>query len=103
MVLATKYTVSRNGQDPNAAGNHRKNLRLSLETSLKRLKTDYIDLYYVHIWDRYTPIEETMRALDDAVSAGKALHVGISDVPAWLVAQANTLADWRGWSPFVAL
>lgn len=103
VVLATKYTISRNGQDPNAAGNHRKNLRLSLETSLKRLKTDYIDLYYVHIWDRDTPIDETMRALDDAVSAGKVLHVGISDAPAWLVAQANTLADWRGWTPFVAL
>jgi len=103
IVLATKYTISRNGQDPNAAGNHRKNLRLSLETSLRRLKTDYIDLYYVHIWDRNTPIEETMRALDDAVSAGKVLHVGISDAPAWVVAQANTLADWRGWTPFVAL
>lgn len=103
VVLATKYTITRNGQDPNAAGNHRKNLRLSLETSLKRLKTDYIDLYYVHIWDQRTPIEETMRALDDAVSAGKVLHVGISDAPAWLVAQANTLADWRGWPPFVAL
>jgi len=103
MVLATKYTISRDGQDPNAAGNHRKNLRLSLETSLRRLRTDYIDLFYVHIWDRNTPIDETMRALNDAVSAGKVLHVGISDAPAWVVAQANTLADWRGWTPFVAL
>lgn len=103
IVVATKYTISRQPADPNAAGNHRKNLRLSLETSLRRLQTDYIDVYYVHIWDRHTPIDETMRALDDAVSAGKVLHVGISDSPAWLIAQANTLADWRGWAPFVAI
>ena len=102
-VLATKYGVSRDGSDPNAAGNHRKNLRLSLETSLRRLQTDYIDLYYVHIWDHLTPIEETMRALDDAVAAGKVLHVGLSDTPAWVVARAHTLAQWRGWSPVVAL
>lgn len=103
LVLATKYTLSRDGSDPNASGNHRKNLRLSLETSLRRLRTDHIDLYYVHIWDRDTPVEETMRALDDAVTAGKVLYVGISDAPAWVVAQANTLADWRGWTPFAAL
>lgn len=103
IVVATKYTISRQPADPNAAGNHRKNLRLSLETSLRRLQTDYIDVYYVHIWDRHTPIDETMRALDDAVSEGKVLHVGISDSPAWLIAQANTLADWRGWAPFVAI
>jgi aryl-alcohol dehydrogenase-like predicted oxidoreductase len=103
VVLATKYGVSRDGQDPNAAGNHRKNLRLSLETSLRRLRTDYIDLYYVHIWDHLTPIEETMRALDDAVRAGRVLHVGLSDTPAWVAARANTLALWHGWSPVVAL
>ncbi|NUU24508.1 MAG: aldo/keto reductase [Streptomycetaceae bacterium] len=102
-VLATKYTLSRDGADPNASGNHRKNLRLSLETSLKRLGTDYIDIYWVHIWDRNTPIEETMRALDDAVRAGKVLYVGISDAPAWVVARANTLAEWRGWTPFAGL
>jgi aryl-alcohol dehydrogenase-like predicted oxidoreductase len=102
-VLATKYTASRNPADPNAAGNHRKNLVLSLETSLRRLRTDYIDLYWVHIWDRHTPIEETMRALDDVTRAGKVLYVGISDAPAWLVSRANTLAEWRGWNPFVAL
>jgi len=102
-VLATKYTVSRDPKDPNAAGNHRKNLILSLETSLRRLRTDYIDLYWVHLWDRHTPVHETMRALDDAVRAGKVLHVGISDTPAWIVAQANTLADCRGWTPFVGL
>jgi aryl-alcohol dehydrogenase-like predicted oxidoreductase len=102
-VLATKYGVTRDRDDPNAAGNHRKNLRLSLETSLRRLRTDYIDLYYVHIWDRLTPVEETMRALDDAVRHGKVLHVGLSDTPAWVAARAATLAQWRGWSPVVAL
>ncbi|OPG11413.1 aldo/keto reductase [Microbispora sp. GKU 823] len=102
-VLGTKYTVSRDRSDPNAAGNHRKNLRASLETSLRRLRTDYVDLYWVHMWDRDTPIEETMRALDDAVQAGKVLYVGISDAPAWVVARANTLAEWRGWSPFIGL
>lgn len=102
-VVSTKYTVSRDSTDPNASGNHRKNLRLSLETSLRRLRTDYIDLYWVHIWDRHTPIEETMRGLDDAVRAGKILAIGISDAPAWIVSRANTLAEWRNWSPFVAL
>ncbi|SEG83389.1 Predicted oxidoreductase [Actinacidiphila yanglinensis] len=102
-VLATKYTVSRDGGDPNAAGNHRKNLTLSLETSLRRLRTDHVDLYWVHLWDRHTPVEETMRALDDAVRAGKILYVGISDAPAWVVAHANTLSEWRGWTPFAGL
>jgi aryl-alcohol dehydrogenase-like predicted oxidoreductase len=102
-VLASKYTVSRDPDDPNAAGNHRKNLRASLETSLRRLRTDHLDLYWVHMRDRHTPVEETMRALDDAVRAGKVLYVGISDSPAWVVARANTLAEWRGWSPFVGL
>ncbi|WP_406230087.1 aldo/keto reductase [Nocardia sp. NBC_01009] len=80
-VLGTKYTLSRDTADLNAAGNHRKNLVLSLEQSLRRLRTDYIDIYWVHLWDRHTPIEETMRALDDAVRAGKILYVGISDAP----------------------
>lgn len=102
-VVATKYTLSRDGSDPNAAGNHRKNLTLSLERSLRRLGTDYIDLYWVHIWDRHTPVEETMRALDDAVCAGKILYVGISNAPAWLTSRANTLAEWRGWTPFAGL
>jgi aryl-alcohol dehydrogenase-like predicted oxidoreductase len=102
-VLATKYTLSRDARDPNAAGNHRKNLVLSLEQSLRRLRTDYIDVYWVHVWDRHTPLEETMRALDDAVRAGKILYVGISDAPAWVVARANTLAQWRDWTPFAGL
>jgi aryl-alcohol dehydrogenase-like predicted oxidoreductase len=102
-VLATKYTVSRDRADPNAAGNHRKNLRLSLDTSLRRLRTDYLDIYWVHMWDPQTPIEETMRALDDEVRAGRILYVGISDTPAWIVSQANTLAAWRGWTAFAGL
>ncbi len=102
-VLSTKYTVTRDPGDPNAAGNHRKNLRLSLETSLRRLRTDYIDIYWVHMWDRHTPVEETMRALDDQVRAGKILYVGISDAPAWVISQANTLAAWRGWTAFAGL
>jgi aryl-alcohol dehydrogenase-like predicted oxidoreductase len=67
------------------------------------LRTDYVDLYWVHLWDRHTPLEETMRALDDAVRTGKILYVGISDAPAWVVARANTLAEWRGWTPFAGL
>lgn len=102
-VLSTKYTCTRDGEDPNAAGNHRKNLTLSLETSLRRLGTDYVDLYWVHIWDRDTPVEETMRALDDAVRSGKVLYIGISDAPAWLVSRANTLAELRGWTEFAGL
>jgi len=103
MVVATKYTLSRDGSDPNASGNHRKNLTRAIEASLKRLGTDYIDLLYAHIWDPATPAEETMRALDDAVRAGKVLYVGISDSPAWVIARANTLADWRGWTPFAGV
>jgi aryl-alcohol dehydrogenase-like predicted oxidoreductase len=102
-VVSTKYTVSRDPSDPNAAGNHRKNLVLSLETSLRRLRTDYIDLYWVHMWDAHTPVEETIRALDDVVRAGKVLYAGISDTPAWVISHANTLAQCRGWTEFIAL
>jgi aryl-alcohol dehydrogenase-like predicted oxidoreductase len=103
VVLATKYTNAAPGTDPNAGGNHRKNMMQAIEASLKRLQTDYIDLYWVHIWDQITPVEEVMRALDDLVRQGKVLYVGISDAPAWWIAQANTLAALRGWSPFVGL
>ncbi|WP_327582396.1 aldo/keto reductase [Nonomuraea sp. NBC_00507] len=102
-VLASKYTGTRDRTDLNAAGNHRKNLVLTLEQSLRRLRTDYIDLYWVHVWDRHTPVEETMRALDDVVRSGKVLYVGISDAPAWLVSRANTVAEFRGWTPFAGL
>ena len=103
VVLATKYTNAAPGTDPNAAGNQRKNMVQSVEASLKRLRTDYIDLYWVHIWDQITPVEEVMRGLDDLVRAGKVLYVGISDAPAWWIAQANTLAALRGWSSFIAM
>jgi aryl-alcohol dehydrogenase-like predicted oxidoreductase len=103
VVLATKYSNAVPGTDPNAAGNHRKSMMQALEASLDRLRTDYIDLYWVHIWDQITPVEEVMRGLDDLVRQGKVLYVGISDAPAWWIAQANTLAQLRGWSPFVGL
>ncbi|CAA9255857.1 MAG: putative aryl-alcohol dehydrogenase [uncultured Acidimicrobiales bacterium] len=102
-VVSSKYTLSRDGNDPNASGNHRKSLVESLDASLRRLGTDYIDLYWAHIWDPFTPIEEMMRALDDQVRAGKILYVGISDAPAWVISRANTVAELRGWTPFSAL
>jgi aryl-alcohol dehydrogenase-like predicted oxidoreductase len=102
-VLATKYTLSMDDTDPNAAGNHRKNLVQAVEASLRRLRTDYIDLLWVHAWDDYTPYEETMRGLDDLVRAGKVVYVGVSDAPAWVVSAANVMAELRGWSAFVGL
>jgi aryl-alcohol dehydrogenase-like predicted oxidoreductase len=102
-VVATKYTLAMDPANPNAAGNSRKNLRASVEASLRRLQTDYLDLLWVHAWDYTTPVAEVMRALDDLVTAGKVLHVALSDAPAWIASAANTLADLRGWSPLVAL
>lgn len=102
-VLATKYTNSFPGTDPNAAGNQRKNMMRAVEASLKRMQTDYIDLYWLHIWDKITPLEEVMRAFDDLVRQGKILYAGVSDMAAWAVARANTLAELRGWSPFIGL
>lgn len=103
LVVATKYGLSTQGSDPNAGGNHRKNLVQSLEASLRRLRTSWIDLYWIHGWDASTRLDEVMRALDDQVRAGKVLHVGISNAPAWVVASANTLAEERGWTPFTAV
>jgi aryl-alcohol dehydrogenase-like predicted oxidoreductase len=102
-VLATKYSLKEKHGDPNRAGNHRKNLVQSLDNSLKRLKTDYIDLYWIHAWDFLVQPEEVMRALDDQVRAGKILHIGVSDTPAWIVSRAQTIAEMRGWTPFSAL
>jgi aryl-alcohol dehydrogenase-like predicted oxidoreductase len=102
-VLATKYVLSMNPQDPNASGSHRKNLVQAVHASLKRLKTDYIDLLWTHMWDERTRTDEVMRALDDLVRQGKILYVGASDTPAWVVAESNTMADLRGWSPFIGL
>jgi aryl-alcohol dehydrogenase-like predicted oxidoreductase len=103
LVLATKYTLSTDGTDPNAGGSHRKNLRDSLDASLARLQTDYVDLLWVHGYDRHTRLDELMRALDDEVRRGRVLALGISNAPAWIVAAANTLAAERGWTPFTAL
>jgi aryl-alcohol dehydrogenase-like predicted oxidoreductase len=89
--------------DPNAGGNHRKSMVHSVEDSLRRLRTDYLDLLYLHVWDGTTPVDEIMRAMDDLVRAGKVLYLGISDTPAWQVARMQTLADLRGWNPLVAL
>lgn len=103
IVLATKYSLRDGAGDPNFAGNHRKNLMRSVEDSLRRLNTDFIDLLWLHAWDGLTPVEEVMRALDDLVAQGKVHYLGISDTPAWIVSQANTLAELRGWTRFVAL
>jgi len=102
-VVATKYTLYTRKDDPNFSGNHRKNMMRSLDESLKRLKTDYIDLYWVHAWDYTTPEEEILRALDDMIRAGKIHYIGISDTPAWIVSRMNAIAELRGWTQFVAL
>jgi aryl-alcohol dehydrogenase-like predicted oxidoreductase len=103
VVLATKFNGSIDPADVNSSGSHRKSMVRSVETSLRRLKTDYIDLLWVHAWDFMTPVEEVMRALDDLVRRGKVLYIGVSNAPAWIVSQANMLAELRGWTQFVAL
>jgi len=102
-VLATKYTLKDNTTNPNASGNNRKNMMRSVEQSLKRLKTDFLDILYLHIWDDITPIDEVLRAMDDLIRQGKINYAAISDTPAWVVAKGNTLAELMGWSQFVAL
>lgn len=102
-VVATKYTLSSRPDDPNASGNSRKNLARTLETSLRRLRTDHVDVLWLHAWDDLTPVEEVLRALDDQVRAGKVLYIGISDVPCWVGAYGQAVATLRGWSPFVGL
>ena len=102
-VIATKFTFMTTPGDPNSGGNHRLNMIRSVETSLKQLGTDRIDVLYMHRWDFTTPPEEIMRGLDDLVRSGKVVYVGISNTPAWRVAQMQTLADLRGWSPLIAL
>jgi aryl-alcohol dehydrogenase-like predicted oxidoreductase len=102
-VLATKYSLKDNLTNPNASGNNRKNMMRSVEESLKRLKTDFIDVLYLHIWDDITPIDEVLRAMDDLIKQGKVNYAAISDTPAWVVAKGNTLAELMGWSQFVAL
>jgi len=105
-IVATKYSLrpnSANQNDPNAGGNSRKNLFRSVETSLKRLNTDYIDLLYLHMWEYMTPIEEVMRGLDDLVRQGKVLYIGFSDTPAYIIAKANLLAQFHGLAPVAAI
>ena len=103
VVVATKFTMSREPGNPNAGGNHRLNMVRSLEQSLRQLRTDRIDLFYLHSWDATTAADEVMRGLEDLVRSGKVLYLGICNTPAWRVAQMQTLADIRGWAPFVAL
>jgi aryl-alcohol dehydrogenase-like predicted oxidoreductase len=102
-VVATKYTLTTRPDDPNAAGNHRKNLVRTLETSLRRLGTDHVDLLWLHAWDDLTPVEEVVRALDDQVRAGKVHYVGVSDSPAWVGAYGQALAHLRGYTPFAGM
>ena len=103
LVLATKYTQNIYQGDPNGGGNHRKSMVRSVENSLKRMKTDYIDLLYLHAWDDTTPVEEILRGMDDLVRSGKVLYAGISDTTAWQVSRMQTIADLRGWTPLIAL
>ncbi len=103
VVLSTKFFGNLHPGDPNGGGGGRKALIAQLEDSLRRLQTDYVDLYWLHNWDRRAPIDETLRALDDLVAAGKVRYVGLSDVPAWVAAQAQTIAHFRGWAPITAL
>ncbi|OED00745.1 aldo/keto reductase [Rhizobium sp. YK2] len=103
IVLATKFTMAREPGNPNSGGNHRLNMVRSVEQSLDQLGTDRIDLLYLHAWDMTTQPDEVMRGLDDLVGSGKVLYLGICNTPAWRVSQLQTLADIRGWSPFVAL
>ena len=103
LVIATKYSLSTREGDPNSGGNHRKSMVRSTEESLRRLKTDYIDLLYLHAWDNTTPVEEILRAMDDLVCSGKVLYLGISDTPAWQVSRMQAIAELRGWAPLIAL
>ena len=103
LVIATKFSGNLYVGDPNGGGSGRKSIVIACENSLRRLRTDYIDLYWLHNWDVLTPIEETMSALHDLVQSGKVRYIGVSDTPAWKVTQAQLLAQFRGWSPFIGL
>lgn len=102
-VLSTKFSFNASPGDPNAGGNARKNIHRALEGSLRRLRTDFIDLYWLHSWDGLTPVDEVMRALNELVMSGKVRYLGVSNVPAWWLGRAQTLAEWRGYEPFCAL
>lgn len=103
-VVATKYSLTKpDSKDPNSGGNSRKNMMQSVERSLKRLQTDYLDILYLHVWDHWTPLEEVMRGLDDLVRAGKTNYIAVSDTPAYIISAANMLSELRGWSRFIGL
>lgn len=103
MVIATKFSSNLYPKDPNGGGAGRKSIIDACNQSLRRLQTDYIDLYWLHVYDRNTPIEETMRAMDDLVRDGKVRYLGFSDTPAWKLSQAQTIAHFRGFNPLIAL
>ncbi len=103
MVVATKFTFAAQEGNPNSGGNGRKNAYRALEGSLRRLKTDYVDLYWMHVWDMITPVEEVIETFSTLVRSGKIRYYGFSDVPAWYVARAATLAQERGLEPPIAL
>jgi aryl-alcohol dehydrogenase-like predicted oxidoreductase len=103
VVIATKFTFNAQAGNPNAGGNGRKNVYRALEGSLRRLKTDYVDLYYLHAWDRVTPVEEVVNTLSDLIRAGKIRYYAFSDTPAWYAARAQTLAEKEGKERLVAL
>jgi aryl-alcohol dehydrogenase-like predicted oxidoreductase len=102
IVIATKFSTNLYSGDPNGGGSSRKSIIAACEQSLRRLRTDYIDLYWLHNWDKHTPIEETMAALHDLVRDGKVRYIGISDTPAWKITQAQLIAQFRGWAPVIA-
>src|SRR3954452_13541157 len=103
LVIATKFSGNLYPGDPNGGGSGRKSIVSACENSLRRLQTDYIDLYWLHNWDMHTPIEETMSALEGLVRAGKVRYIGVSDSPAWKIVEANMIAHLRGWAPFIGL
>ncbi len=102
-VVATKYSLRDRTGDLNFAGNHRKNLMRSVRESMRRLNTDFIDVLWIHAWDSWTPTEEIMKGMEDLVTRGLVHYIGVSDTPAWVVSQANTIAQFRGWSQFIGL
>jgi aryl-alcohol dehydrogenase-like predicted oxidoreductase len=103
LVIATKFSGNLYPGDPNGGGSGRKSVINACENSLRRLQTDYIDLYWLHMWDANTPIEETMAVLDDLVRGGKVRYIGVSDTPAWKIVEANLIARFRGWPEFIGL
>lgn len=103
LVLSTKYSLTRKIGDPNGAGNSRRTMVQTVEASLKRLRTDRIDLFFLHVWDDTTPADEILRAFDDLVTQGKILYLGISDTPAWQMTRLQVMAELRGWTQLAAL